>query len=276
MSIRTRVFALSVAVAAGLVGPIAPAAADLAGDGPSPEVFEAALESVGQDAVETENPAVAIVDSDATAVAVLATTGSGPLVVTAQDAASSAVLERPDGAQLLTALDPGQTTATFTLGGVARSLLPLPDGGVAVVGGDGVIVGQVQSPWAVDADGAEVPTQYRIEGTTLVQQVQITGDTEFPVVVDPYVSSQFSWGLWTHVLSKDLTATMASGTVEVAAILLAFIPTAGPVIAAMASIIRLAASNARAAGGCLLLRAAVTPGNIYWAGTYIGSRCRAR
>ena len=147
---------------------------------------------------------------------------------------------------------------------------------MAVVGGEGVIVGQVQSPWAVDADGAEVPTQYRIEGTTLVQQVQITGDTEFPVVVDPCVSSQFSWGLWTHVLSKDLTATMASSTVEVAAILPPFTPTAGPVIAAIASIIRLAASNARAAGGCLLLRAAVTPGNIYWAGTYIGSRCHAR
>jgi len=129
---------------------------------------------------------------------------------------------------------------------------------VAVVGGEGVIVGQVQSPWAVDADGAEVPTQYRIEGTTLVQQVQITGDTEFPVVVDPCVSSQFSWGLWTHVLSKDLTATMASSTVEVAAILPPFTPTAGPVIAAIASIIRLAASNARAAGGCCCRRMPAT------------------
>ncbi len=39
--------------------------------------------------------------------------------------------------------------------------------------------------WAKDANGAPVPTRYEIEGNTLVQVVDFTADTAFPVVADP-------------------------------------------------------------------------------------------
>ncbi|MDX3584348.1 hypothetical protein [Streptomyces europaeiscabiei] len=57
--------------------------------------------------------------------------------------------------------------------------------------GDGrinVVMGQVEAPWAKDALGNPVPTEYRIEGDTIVQSVAFTGDTTFPVVADPKIS----------------------------------------------------------------------------------------
>lgn len=46
-------------------------------------------------------------------------------------------------------------------------------------------LGEVAAPWAVDADGNPVATEYELDGTTLVQTVKVTPDTTFPVVADP-------------------------------------------------------------------------------------------
>lgn len=47
------------------------------------------------------------------------------------------------------------------------------------------VVGLVEPAWAVDANGNEVPTQYRIEGDTLIQVVDVGPETAFPVTADP-------------------------------------------------------------------------------------------
>jgi hypothetical protein len=241
----------------------------------SGDVFEAALEAVGQDADEVANPFVSTIDTAVQTAAILAAGSDEVLVVTADQPEASTVLEREDGAQLLTALEEGQSETSFEFGGATESLVALPDGGVGVIGAEGEILAEVLSPWAVDAEGGDVPTWYRIEGTTLVQEIDPQPGAVFPVVADPYVSSQFSWGLWTHVFSKDLTSRMASDPVAVGTILIRFIPTVGPVLAAMSGIIYIAARNAKANNACLILRALVSPGNVYWAGSYKGSRCRA-
>ena len=64
------------------------------------------------------------------------------------------------------------------------TLLPTADGGAAVVGADGKLVTYTAQPWALDANKQPVPTQYRIEGTTLVQVIDHQGAT-YPVTADP-------------------------------------------------------------------------------------------
>lgn len=66
-------------------------------------------------------------------------------------------------------------------------LVPLEDGGVVardVSTGD--LLGVIQPAWAVDANGASVPTSYRVDGATLVQSVALTSATAFPVIADPF------------------------------------------------------------------------------------------
>lgn len=46
------------------------------------------------------------------------------------------------------------------------------------------VVAAFQNPWAVDADGVELPTSYRVEGDELIQVVD-TSAAAFPVVADP-------------------------------------------------------------------------------------------
>lgn len=61
-------------------------------------------------------------------------------------------------------------------------LVPNSDGSITVwVGNE---VGLFAAPWAIDASGAPLPTQYSIDGDTLVQTTDLT-DAEFPVVLDP-------------------------------------------------------------------------------------------
>ncbi|MFD7233169.1 hypothetical protein [Streptomyces sp. NPDC059881] len=54
--------------------------------------------------------------------------------------------------------------------------------------------GLIDAPWARDANGNDVPTSYRIEGSRLIQVVNFTSTTVFPVVADPKLT--FGWGIY--------------------------------------------------------------------------------
>ncbi len=72
------------------------------------------------------------------------------------------------------------------------TLVPQPDGSVQVVAADGTLLGDFASPWAIDATGNPVATWFTISGGgELAQHVEVTEDTVFPVVVDPW------WKPWT-------------------------------------------------------------------------------
>ena len=58
------------------------------------------------------------------------------------------------------------------------------DGGVSLLS-DGEIVAEVAVPWAVDANGEAVPTRYEVDGNDIVQVVEVSASTAFPVVADP-------------------------------------------------------------------------------------------
>ena len=58
------------------------------------------------------------------------------------------------------------------------------DGSVRFFDLDGNESGGIAVPWALDANGAAVPTRYALDGTTLIQTVDHEG-AAYPVVADP-------------------------------------------------------------------------------------------
>jgi hypothetical protein len=86
---------------------------------------------------------------------------------------------------------------------------PQEGGSVTVNNDKGIPIGSFAVPWAKDAHGASVPTSLTVEGSTLVQHVDFTADTAFPVTADP----SWDWGIITGTiyLNKAETRTMALG-----------------------------------------------------------------
>lgn len=108
--------------------------------------------------------------------------------VTPLDTANSVSIARPDGVQVLTVLRKGDT---------ARYKLDVPEGFSVAPSGEGLTIeadgpegkvqmGEIEAPWAVDADGKSLPTRYALRGTMLVQTVDTAG-AEYPITLDPYI-----------------------------------------------------------------------------------------
>jgi len=119
------------------------------------------------------------------------------VVTTVQPLASGAVRtsvtiagpESPDQYRFPVSLEDGGSLALRDDGSVAVSNeVSYPDETGNVITRR-VVTSTIAAPWAVDADGKAVPTHYRLEGNTIVQHVDLTATTAFPVVADPFWSS---------------------------------------------------------------------------------------
>ncbi|MFI7337004.1 hypothetical protein ACIBUY_03590 [Streptomyces sp. NPDC050085] len=80
----------------------------------------------------------------------------------------------------------------------------LDDGSVLVLADgteDADVIGAFDAPWAKDANGASVPTSYRIENGTLIQTIAFDQDTDFPVVADPWWNP-FTWN-WKKIIKRS-------------------------------------------------------------------------
>ncbi|MGW2275876.1 hypothetical protein [Streptomyces yangpuensis] len=106
------------------------------------------------------------------------------------------------------------TTQRFDLGlPEGASLVADGAGGYDIVtsaGGAGVVArGHIDAPWAKDANGKAVPTSYSLDGNTLVQKIETSFDTAFPVVADPH----YTWGIisGTVYFNKNETKVIALG-----------------------------------------------------------------
>ena len=96
-------------------------------------------------------------------------------------------------------------------------------------------VGSIEPAWAVDADGHNVETQYRVDGNSIIQDVTVTEDTTFPVVADPKVTR--TWWNTTVYFNRKETNTLGWGSGSVAAIFAAVPdPTISKVLAAGAGL----------------------------------------
>lgn len=58
-------------------------------------------------------------------------------------------------------------------------------GEVYVVNSQNIITSVIQPAWAVDADGNDVKTYYKVDGETLTQVVEFDNNSKFPIVADP-------------------------------------------------------------------------------------------
>jgi hypothetical protein len=91
-------------------------------------------------------------------------------------------------------------------GGSIRRVSPAEDRYVIVdANGDGMA--SISAPWSHDSDGRWVPTSYRVDGQTLVQEVDHAGFT-YPVVADPLVSLGCAWLQCSVYLSRSATRTL--------------------------------------------------------------------
>ena len=80
------------------------------------------------------------------------------------------------------------------------------DGGYSIQStpSNGVTIqyGKIGAPWAKDANGNPVPTSYSIQGNTLIQTVNFTNSTAFPVVADPMLT--LGWYLYLYFSGSNI------------------------------------------------------------------------
>ena len=133
----------------------------------------------------------------------------GTVVYDGAGATDVAVQVTGGGFRVQTVLADASASSEFVydLGGLTPT--PTAGGGVTLaLEGDGysVGVGALSAPWAFDATGRPVPTRYRIEGTTVVQEVDhALPGVVYPVVADP--TYKFDCGIVTCTISFDLATT---------------------------------------------------------------------
>ena len=85
-------------------------------------------------------------------------------------------------------------------------------GGVVMLfSAGGEFIGAFDDPVLMDADGRLLPTAYRVEGSTLIQTVDISLTTSFPVVVDPIFSSA-QWTSGVVMAPTDGTSAFAAAS----------------------------------------------------------------
>lgn len=80
---------------------------------------------------------------------------------------------------------------------------------------DGQMVAGLAPAWAVDANGAPVPTHFEIDGKTVTQTVDFSTTTAFPVVADPFLGKKLFksigtkygkyYGVYTNVVTLNLS-----------------------------------------------------------------------
>lgn len=113
-----------------------------------------------------------------------------------------------DGVQTLIQIPDASSPSEY------RFPLDLPEGGEAALSSDGAVmildangepVSGFREPWAIDAEGNGVPTSFRVEGQELVQIVEFTASTVFPVLADPDLGVEW-WGHWVRLTKGETRA----------------------------------------------------------------------
>lgn len=78
-------------------------------------------------------------------------------------------------------------TFTYALDVPSSAVLELQDDGSVQIRDGENWLGGVAPPWATDAAGVAVDTHYEVDGHQLIQEVEPTLDTAYPIVADPWL-----------------------------------------------------------------------------------------
>ncbi|MGN0065783.1 MAG: hypothetical protein ACI379_16220 [Nocardioides sp.] len=125
-----------------------------------------------------------------------------------------AVNPTPAGSQLLVTVGASSapTRYRFPVDAPAGTTVELTDdGGAQILRPDGELAAVLPAPWAVDASGKPVPTQFLLDGNTLVQEINhTTPGTTYPVVADPEFYRCDAWTSTCVLFSRSETRRLAS------------------------------------------------------------------
>lgn len=169
-------------------------------------------------------------------------------------------VNRADGLQLVSLIeDKQQADPTFQFPG--KHLDVIHGGYVLVRPGFGEAPEYIIDPaWAVDKNGTNIKTEYRVEGDRLTQVVSREGQN-FPIVADPYIRDVHAWGMkigQEMVFTKAETSRVAAGGGFCAALAGRF-GWPGWVISAGCAGAGAIAAHALGTDRCLALRAVGSP-----------------
>lgn len=146
-------------------------------------------------------------------------TDSGAIAYPADDGLTSLTVTVGEGViQQVLVIDSSEASHNYSFAIDPRlTLVPTADGGVDLTAldeaGSQVVVARVAAPWAVDANGAPVPTSFTSDGNMLIQTVDFTAETDFPVVADPTISNLW-WGIavkYNRAETRQLAAAATGG-----------------------------------------------------------------
>ncbi|MDQ5984205.1 MAG: hypothetical protein RUMPE_01245 [Eubacteriales bacterium SKADARSKE-1] len=93
----------------------------------------------------------------------------------------------------------------------SKNLLGFDTGEALIMSGDSV-VGIIDAPWAISANGTSIPTYYKFNGNTLTQVISHTCDDAFPITADPSV-----WQI--TMCAVYITSTIAGFALPIAKII---------------------------------------------------------
>ncbi|MFC4012586.1 hypothetical protein ACFOY2_35490 [Nonomuraea purpurea] len=241
MRISTRAFVVALATALALSSATVAGTPAMAQDDPAlaaltqvvPEIVEEARTTPPTEIPEgnVQRPFAIATDPDRTLVATVSDSDIGIGVPDATGAGNQPL----PGLVTYTAQQPSVAYAHQRTGQVARALtiikdasapteyrfpISAPEGsmlevedddGTVLIYNEDVYLGEIDLPWAKDANGNAVPTSYRVEGMTLIQTVNHAG-AAYPVVADPAVKLQCEWwkAMCRVIFSKKLTKKIHS------------------------------------------------------------------
>ena len=136
----------------------------------------------------------------------------GTVVYTSEDAASLAVQPLADGGtRFLSVLEDHSAPSAYDYVFEGAQLELLDDGSVSVTQ-DGAETARIDAPWALDAEGAAVPTHSEVNGDTLTQVVDhAVAGFSYPITADPKISH--GWGIYFH-FNRTETKLFASYGVD--------------------------------------------------------------
>lgn len=162
----------------------------------------------------------------------------GPVLSTTQDGSTLSSYPTAEGVQTIIQIPDAGAPAEYRFDvGVPEGgqLAAFDDGSVVVVDAEGAAVGGFRAPWAIDANGQAVPTAFHADGDQLVQTVEFTADTAFPVVADPDLGTEW-WGYYvqlTRAETQQVATIIANnqGPASLAGVVCGALPAAPAVVA---------------------------------------------
>jgi hypothetical protein len=141
-----------------------------------------------------------------------AATSGGLMSFSADDGTAAVIQPTEEGVRALTVIADADAPREFSyevlVDGDPAQLVIDGTGGVTIAAPGRQSEAYIQPPWAQAADGRSVPTSYRVNGSTLTQQVLHDEDTAFPVVADPKTCG---WTTCTYYFGKAATRDIANG-----------------------------------------------------------------